>query len=114
VGESHAATERGMDFDTLGEIIASRRLYLIDDENVRRTVCVLVGKPQPSGESSTYFCPFQIIGIGSQNTHFANGSDAIQALQSAMIMIAANLNDLNGELGGRLKWNGDTSDLGFP
>ena len=104
-----------MDFDTLGEIIATRRLYLIDEENVRRSVSVLVGKPQPSGDSSTYFCPFQIIGIGSQNTHLANGGDAIQALQSAMILIAANLNHLNVELGGRLKWNGDdTGELGFP
>ena len=104
-----------MDFDTLGEIIANRRLYLIDEENVRRTVSVLVGKPQPSAESSRYFCPFQIIGIGSQNTHLAEGTDSVHALQSAMILIGVNLNHLNNELGGRLKWNGDESDeLGFP
>ena len=59
--------------------------------------------------------PFQIIGIGSQNTHLAEGTDAVQALQSAMILIGANLNHLNNELGGRLKWNGDDSgELGFP
>lgn len=103
-----------MDFDTLGEIIATRRLYLIDEENVRRTVSVLVGKPQPHADALSYFCPFQIIGIGSQNTHLANGEDSIQALQSAMILIAANLNRLNDELDGRLKWDGDTTDLGFP
>jgi len=104
-----------MDFDTLGEIIANRRLYLIDEENVRRTVSVLVGKPQPSAESSRYFCPFQIIGIGSQNTHLAEGTDSVHALQSAMILIGVNLNHLNNELGGRLKWNGDESgELRFP
>ena len=104
-----------MDFDTLGEIIATRRLYLIDEENVRRTVSVLVGKPQPSAESSRYFCPFQIIGIGNQNTHLAEGTDSVHALQSAMILIGVNLNHLNNELGGRLKWNGDESgELGFP
>jgi|ERR1043166_2209522 hypothetical protein len=103
-----------MDFDTLGEIIATRRLYLIDEENVRRTVSVLVGKPQPRADESSYFCPFQIIGIGSQNTHLAEGTDSVQALQSAMILIAANLNHLNDELAGRLRWNGDGDDLGFP
>ena len=104
-----------MDFDTLGEIIANRRLYLIDEENVRGTVSVLVGKPQPSAESSRYFCPFQIIGIGNQNTHLAEGTDSVHALQSAMILIGVNLNHLNNELGGRLKWNGDESgELGFP
>jgi len=104
-----------MDFDPLGEIIATRRLYFFDEGNVRRTVSVLVGKPQPSPDSRAYQCPFQIIGIGSQKTHLAPGNDSIQALQSAMILIDANLNNLNDELGGGLRWNdGAQGDLGFP
>lgn len=102
-----------MDFDTLGEIIATRRLYFVDEQHVRRTVSVLVGKPQPSADSSSYFCPFQIIGIGSQTTQLAEGSDSVQALQSAMVSIAANLTHLNNELAGRLKWNGDAGNFGF-
>ena len=103
-----------MDFDTLGEIIATRRLYFVDEVNVRRTVSVLIGKPQPSPNSRAYQCPFQIIGIGSQQTNLASGVDSIQALQSAMTLIGANLNHLNDELGGKLNWNDSVQgDLGF-
>ncbi len=103
-----------MDFDTLGEIIATRTLYFVDEGNLRRTVSVLVGKPQPSPDSSAYQCPFQVIGLGSQKTHLARGNDSIQALQSAMSLIGGNLNRLNQELGGKLRWNGDQNgDLGF-
>jgi uncharacterized protein DUF6968 len=103
-----------MDFDALGEIIATRSLYFVDEADTRRTVRVLVGKPQPLPDSTSYFCPFQIIGIGSQRTHLADGSDSIHALQSAMISIAANLSRFNEELGGTLEWNGGDKGLGFP
>lgn len=104
-----------MDFDTLGEIIATRTLHFVDEQDTIRTVSVLVGKPQPTTDLSSYCCPFQIIGIGSQRTHLANGDDSVQALQSAMLSIAANLNSLNKELGGCLMWNGDADgNLGFP
>ena len=83
-----------MDFDTVGEIIATRRLYLIDEENVRRTVSVLVGKFQPSPDSSVYFCPFQIIGIGSHNTDLAEGTDSVQlfpcSLRASLVLMPAN------------------------
>ena len=103
-----------MDFDTLGEIIATRKLYFIDEGNVRRTVSVFIGKPQSSPDSLAYQCPFQIIGIGSQKTHLASGNDSIEALQSAIILIGDNLNNLNDELGGRLRWNDSAQgDLGF-
>lgn len=104
-----------MSFETIGEIIATRTLYLVDDDNSKRVVSVLVGKPEPSEDQSVYQCPFQLIGIGSQKTQLAQGVDSIHALQSAMILIAANLNHLNDELGGRLSWaGGRDGDLGFP
>ena len=104
-----------MDFDSIGEIIATRRLYFLDEGNHRRTVSVFVGKPQQSHDASEYHCQFQVIGIGSQQTQLARGHDSIQALQSALKLIAANLNHLNSELGGKLIWDGGcTGELGFP
>lgn len=104
-----------MDFDSLGEIIATRRLYFIDESDTRRTVSVFVGKPQASTDSPGYYCPFQIIGIGNQKTQIARGHDSIQALQSALVLLGANLNQLDNEIGGRLIWEGGArGELGFP
>ena len=105
-----------MDLEIIGEIIATRQFYFVDDGDKKRTVSVFVGTPQPTPDSSAYHCPFQVIGIGSQKTQLAHGSDSIQALQSAMILIAARLNNLNSELNGRLRWEGGGAkgDLGFP
>jgi hypothetical protein len=104
-----------MDSEVIEEIIATRQLYFVDDADNRRTVSVFVGNPQPSPDSPGYHCPFQVIGIGSQRTQLARGHDSIHALQSAMILIAARLNHLNNELGGRLRWDGGSNgELGFP
>jgi len=103
-----------MDFD-LGEIIATRNFRFVDEGDNERAVSVLVGKPQPSNDSPEYQCPFQVIGIGSQTTQIARGHDSIHALQSALILISANLNYLNNELGRKLIWaGGRTGELGFP
>jgi len=102
-----------MDFD-IREIIATRNFHFLDERKDKRTVSVFIGKPEQSPDSNQYCCSFQIIGIGSQETQLAQGQDSIQALQLAMNLIAANINDLNDELGGRLEWNGDaTGNLGF-
>jgi len=105
-----------MDLEIIGEIIATRQFYFVDDGQNKRTVSVFVGTPQPTPDSASYHCPFQVIGIGSQKTQLAHGRDSIQALQSAMILIAARLNNLNSELNGRLHWDGGggKGDLGFP
>ena len=104
-----------MDFESIGEIIATRRLQLVDEDNNQRAVSVLIGKPELSNNSIDYQCPFQVIGIGSQTTQLARGQDSIQALQSALILISASLNHLNDELGGKLSWDGaPKGELGFP
>lgn len=106
--------ESSMGFESIGEIIATRRLYFIDESDNKRTVSVFVGKPQESSDSPGYNCAFQVIGIGSQETHLAQGLDSIHALQSAMILIAAHLNQLNDEIGGKLSWEGGLQgELGF-
>ena len=104
-----------MDFESVGEIIASRMLYLVDENGNKRPVSVFVGKPQPSNGDPGYECPFQIIGIGSQNTYAGHGRDSIQALKAALILLGARLHHLNDELGGRLVWEGGApGELGFP
>ena len=111
---SNQAWKNKMNFENIGEIIATRRLQFLDESDIKRTVSVFVGKPQQSTDSN-YYCPFQVIGIGSQKTQAAQGQDSIQALQSALILIAARLNHLNVELGGTLSWDGaNKGDLGFP
>ncbi|HKP38498.1 MAG TPA: hypothetical protein VJT71_16685 [Pyrinomonadaceae bacterium] len=109
----HKAWETRMDFDSLGEIIATRTLHLIDEQGHKRPVSVFIGKPEP--EESGYRCSYQVIGIGSQETRTARGADSIEALQSAMTLAGASLHNLNQEVGGKLKWNGDAAgNLGFP
>ena len=101
--------------DTIGEVIATRTFYLVDDLNSAGVVSVFVGRPQPADDQSGFRCPFQVIGLGTQNAQFAQGHDAIHALQSALILIAASVNHLNNQLGGRLRWEGGRNgDLGFP
>ena len=104
-----------MECESIGEIIASRMLHVVDEHGHKRPVSVFIGKPQPLPNSSGYECPYQIIGIGTQETYTGHGRDAIQALRTAMILLGANLNHLNDELGGRLVWNGGPQgEFGFP
>ena len=115
--QSHEAPRResSMDFHGVEEIMATRRLYFFDDSNSKRTVSVFIGKPQQSGDSTGYRCPFLVIGIGSQQTQLARGVDSIRALQAALILIAESLNHLNHEIGGKLAWeDGCKGELGFP
>lgn len=104
-----------MEFESVGEIIASRKLYVIDEQGHKRPVSVFVGKPEPGVDGSGYVCPFQIIGVGSQATYAAHGVDSIQAIQAAFVLLGANLHHLNEELAGRVFWEGGaTGELGFP
>jgi hypothetical protein len=110
-----AITENPMEFEGVGEIIATRQLYYFDETNRKRIVSVFVGKPQPSAETRDYQCLFQLIGIGHQKTQVARGHDSVQALQSALILAAASLNHLNEKLGRKLVWEGGVKgELGFP
>lgn len=104
-----------MEFEGVGEIVATRQLYYFDETNRKRIVSVFVGKPQPAPQSADYQCSFQLIGIGHQKTQVARGHDSIQALQSALILAAASLNHLNDKLGRKLVWEGGAKgELGFP
>ena len=104
-----------MNVRIIGEIIATRQLYYFDEAKQKKVISVIVGKPQPSPDSREFQCPFQLIGIGSQDTLTARGHDSVQALQAALLSIAAKLNQLNVQLGQKLIWDGGAEgDLGFP
>jgi hypothetical protein len=104
-----------MEFESTSEIIASRIFHVIDEQGNKRPVSVFIGKPQASADSSGYFCAYQIIGIGNQETQIGHGRDSIQALKTAMVLLGATLNNLNNEIGGKLVWNGDRKgELGLP
>ena len=48
-GRSDAsAWESGMDLEVIGEIIATRRFYFVDDGDNKRNVSVFVGTRQPT------------------------------------------------------------------
>ncbi len=107
--------ENKMNADTVGEIIATRQLYYLDDANERRKVGIFIGKPQIAADSEEYECAFHVIGIGNQEAMKARGHDSIQALQSALILAAATVNHLNTQLGRKLTWEGGVKgELGFP
>ena len=104
-----------MNADSVGEIFASRELYYLDQTNKKKAVNVLIGQPQPTADLSGYECRFQVTGIGSQLIQTARGRDSIQALQAALILVAANLNHLNERFGRKLVWQGGfKGELGFP
>ena len=101
--------------DMLGEVIASREFSFPDENGRAASASILIGKPQPSPDTSDYQCKFLIEGIGDEQIQFARGFDALQALQSALILAGASLNHLNEKTGRRLRWAGGMrGDLGFP
>jgi len=84
-----------MEFESIGEIIASRMLHVVDEHGNKRPVSIFIGKPQPSADSSGYRCAYQIIGIGNQETQIGHGRDSIHALKTAMVLLGDTLNNLN-------------------
>lgn len=96
-----------MTFESGGEIVASRILYLSDENGHKRPVSVFIGKPQPTPDPPGYSCACEIIGIGSQEPCVGRGRDSIQALENALDLLGTNLKDLNAEVGGRLTWEDD-------
>ena len=85
--------------DMLGEVIATREFSLSDENGGAANASILIGKPQPSPDSSGYQCHFLIKGLGDGQIQIARGFDALQALQSALILAGAILNHLNEKTG---------------
>jgi hypothetical protein len=92
-------------FDNVGVVIASRKLALDGEDKVT----VLIGKPEKCPDEDDYYCPYQIVGVGSARVRLAIGVDTTQALQLALKMIGADLH----ASGAKLTWL-DEAELGFP
>jgi hypothetical protein len=95
-----------MKLNDVGVVVASRTFALNGEEKVT----VLIGKPEKFPDEDDYFCPYQIVGVGSERVRHAAGVDAVQALQLAMQMIGADLSA--SKQSGKLTWLGD-DELGF-
>jgi hypothetical protein len=99
--------------ENVGEIIATRTLTLDRPGGPASAATVSLGKPLPDGEQ--FCCPYQIKGAGDEKVRCAYGVDAFQALQLALSILGVQLEELNKELGGRLRWElGERNDFGFP
>ena len=78
-------------------------------------VTVLMGKPQKLPDHSDYCCPIQIRGAGHERVMGICGVDSFKALQLALSTLAFELDALNRELDGKLRWECDAKGkLGFP
>jgi len=77
--------------DRLGEVIATREFSFPDENGSAASASVLIGKPLRSPDSSDYQCYFLIKGLGDEKIQVARGLDALQALQSALILAGAAL-----------------------
>jgi hypothetical protein len=101
-----------MGLDTIGEVITTRQLCLVDDPS--REILVKIGKPQLS-EHKDYLCPIQVTGIGEESVSGIYGVDSVQALELAMRSLGAELQRLNTQHQGRIRW-GDAPKgwFGFP
>lgn len=93
----------------LGDIIAERDLKTTDGRSLK----ILMGAPRQFDDGGGWWCPYQIVGAGDENVRIAGGVDGIQAVQLAMRKIGADIWLINEDLGGTLRWEGET-DLGFP
>src|ERR1700761_8224425 len=92
-------------FNALG----SRELSLLDGGTV---IVALSGPTIEEGEDD-YRCNYEITGLRTEEKGRVFGSDALQALQLALIRIGAILYTSEEWRGNLLTWNGD-AELGFP
>ena len=103
---------REMRLDTIGEVIATRTLSLVDDPS--REIVVKIGKPQLS-EHDEFHCAIQVTGIGEERVYGIFGVDSVQALQLAMRFLGSELQRLNTQHHGRIRWgDAPTGWFGFP
>jgi hypothetical protein len=99
-------------FIKLGIVIASREL----EAGGNKKITIKIGKPRREVDHESYFCPYQILGIGYDKLRrAAGGLDSIQAIQLAFQKIGIDLYILNKANNGALNWDGgEHGDLGFP
>ncbi len=75
----------------MGEVIAARRLVMVDDVGSEKAIEVRLGKPVEAGEAYGYYCPFEVRGFGSGNAKSVRGDDSVNALQNALAALNAEM-----------------------
>lgn len=101
-----------MQFDSVGEVIATRLLELAGDPVAE--VLVKIGKPERS-EHNDFCCRVQVTGLGDERVHGIFGVDSVQALELAMRFLGSELQHLNTQYKGQLRWgDAPTGWFGFP
>ena len=102
--------------ESLGEIIAERRVYLQAQGVERREIIVRVGKPRPFPHPpEDYYVPYELVGIKRDGLRYAAGVDAVQALQLVMRMIGDDLHAIARAHHVTISWvAGSEGDSGFP
>ncbi len=104
-----------MEIKDIGVIIATRRYFLAGKRDNQPEIVVQIGKPQPFPNAVDFFCPVQLIAPSINKLSYGAGVDEVQALQLALKLIASELEILNKEYQGALRWIGnEDGDLGFP
>jgi hypothetical protein len=88
--------------ENVGIVIASRELILDGNQKVE----VLIGRPEPCPDGIDWYCPHQILGVGSGRVRYAIGVDTVQALALGLSMIGAELYTSAEYEAGRLSWEG--------
>jgi Domain of unknown function (DUF6968) len=97
----------------LGPVIAERRLRVKGHPDL--DVRIRIGTPSPFADApyGDYYCPYQIIGLGSERVRHAGGVDAVQALELAIHVLPTELDALRQEHPG-LGWeDAPDGDYGF-
>lgn len=97
--------------EALGEVVAERRLVIACADGAVQDVVVRVGRPVPmDGRNSLAgdcWCPLQVIvGAAPRAVRAIGGVDAMQALQLAIAAADDELALIEGELSGKLAWQG--------
>jgi hypothetical protein len=103
----------------LGEIIFERDFEATDVDGKTSHIKLRIGTPQLDTESLKYpenivwFCPHQIIGIGSEKIDLGRGLDTLAALLDSLKMADAFLKFYARVHHKEITWKG-TSGLGLP
>jgi hypothetical protein len=97
----------------LGVLIAERRLRVSGRPEL--DVRVRLGTPRPFSDAphGDYYCPYQIVGLGTEKVRYVGGVDALQALELAMHILPTELDALREDHPG-LGWaNAPDGEYGF-
>lgn len=98
----------------IGEVIAQRKLIMTQTDGAQSDLLVLLGRPCKFEDSTDFYAPFQVRGIGSERVVCAGGVDSFQALQGAMKVIPSLLEGISQDYHVTISWEYDeTGRLGF-